>query len=221
MSLFKDYVITTDCAGSIGEKIHDQVKIDYYTLAYFTLRNAIVENLSKGGTIEAIIYSNFISDNSLEMLSNGMKQVLKELNLDVEILGSTESNFNMKESAFAVTVIGKKSELSLKRFSDYAVIGIPLVGDEVVTYKQDVISLEEIMLLLKSSTISRVFPIGSKGINDRMNTILGFEFESQEIDLYKSAGPSTCVAVEYENYDELIVLTNKKITKLYRGKSNA
>jgi len=216
MDLSKELIITTDCAGSIGIKENDQVKVDYKTLSFYTLRNAVMENIAKGGDIFSIIYGNFCGDDAFLELNKGMIEVINQLGENIFLLGSTESNFVMKESAFSVTVIGNKNQLPEKRFPNYAVIGLPLVGEEVLHNKDNVVSLEEVLVLSKSDNVSRIIPIGSKGINDRAEKVLGFTFESAMIDLYKSAGPSTCLLVEYESYKELEKESCVKITKIER-----
>lgn len=214
MEYFKELIVTTDCAGSIGLREHDQVQVDYETLAYYTLRNAVFENLSKMGEIVAVSYANFIGDDHLEELLTGMNKVLHHLQKQIIITGSTESNFAMKESAFSVTVIGVMRRFKARSYDNYAVIGLPLVGKEVIENNAQVVTLEEVLALQESKEVSKIIPIGSKGINDRASTVLGGTFESSDIDLYKSAGPSTCVLIEYNNIDEVRKIIDTKITKL-------
>lgn len=214
MDFSKEYIITTDCAGAIGEKEHDLVTAPNEMISYFTTRNAVIENLSKGGIIQTISYANFIGDKALPSIEQGIKTVTKHFPQTIEVVGSTESNFDMNQSALSVTVIGKTEPLKKKRYNNFCAIGLPLVGNEVLSHKEHIVTLEEILLLLNNDSVSRIIPVGSKGINDRAKTVLGFLFQSDTIDLHKSAGPSTTILVEYNDYDLMSKGIKTVITKL-------
>lgn len=212
-------IVTTDNAGSIGRKENDTIQTCYDTLSYFTVRNALMENITKNTTVIAVSYANFCGDEHHEELMRGMNKVFDELGYKPRVIGSTESNFEMTESAFSTTVIGTKLTQKEERYSNYAVVGLPLVGDEVLSNMNSVISLRECLMLLSCDSVSKVIPIGSKGINHRCKKLLNIEFKSSAVDLYKSAGPSTCVVIEYKNLDSIPISLRKKITKLHIKKN--
>ncbi len=213
----RNLIVTTDCAGSIGEKKQDKVSVDYQTLAYFTARNALIDMMSKNGTPQTLVYSNFCGDESLGDLLMGTNKALKEAEVTCNITGSTESNFSMNESAFSVSLVGYETLKVDKDYSCYAVIGMPLVGEEVLQYPELIVSLKEVEILRNHPSVSKVLQIGSKGINDRAKTVLNYTFESDMIDLNKSAGPSTCVLVECKDLDILKKIVKTQITEIQRG----
>ncbi len=199
-----EIVITIDNAGSIGEKSNDTVSAPYQVLSYFTLRNAVMENLSNNTVIKGVTFSNFCGDKAYDKLLTGMKQVYDELGYEVQTISSTESNFMMQESAFSVTVIGEKIKIKAHtNYNNYAIVGLPLVGNEILKNTGEVVSIPEFLELLNHKDISRVITVGSKGINDRAFKVLNIELVSNDIDLSKSAGPSSCVLIEYRTLENL------------------
>lgn len=199
----KQLIVTTDNAGSIGKKELDHVKIDYESLAYYTLRNALMENLRFHTKIIGITISNFCGEKNYHDLMKGIEELTKHFNYDIPITTSTESNFPMKESAIGITVLGIKDTETLKHYANYAVVGKPLVGNEVSKAKSEMVQFDEFLYLVKHQDISRVITVGSKGIYDRGMKHFNQSFESSEIDLFKSAGPSTCVLIEYRTLKDI------------------
>lgn len=200
-------ICTIDNAGSIGLKENDTITAPYDVLSYLTFRNALMENLSKHTVLKAVLVSTFCGDEYFDQIQKGLDDIFDEINLTVPVLYSSESNFEMKESALSVSVIGEKKPVVSKSFSNYAVVGKPYIGDDVLT-KSDVISLSEFIELLGNEEVSKVIPIGSKGIKQRVFQSVGVDVESTEVDLYKSAGPSTCIVIEHS--DKLTVSKNIK-----------
>jgi hypothetical protein len=201
-------IITTDNAGSVGEKVLDSVKTSYDILAYHTLKNAVMENLSYKTKIIGITMSNFCGDNEYLKLQTGVSNLIKELGYDVEVLTSSESNFIMTESAFGVTVIGLQQPHQEERYTNYAVIGKPLVGSDVIDQSEYVATFSDFLYLLNHDNVSSIKTVGSKGIQDRGKEDFNITFDSSDINVFKSAGPSTCLLIEYnylENIKESII----------------
>lgn len=210
----EDIIITTDNAGSIGEKELDNVKAPYDILSYLTTRNAVMENLSHNTLIKAIIFHNYCGDESYAKINEGINKIITELGYDVPVSSSTESNFTMSESAFGVTVIGESSKYIKFPYNKYAVVGKPLVGNEVLQNKKEMITLKECISLINNPNVSRVFTVGSKGIKDRLQTIIKKDLKTTQIDMSKSAGPSTCVIIEYKENTVFSEKIQNKLTKL-------
>ncbi|MDM5200565.1 hypothetical protein QUF79_21335 [Fictibacillus enclensis] len=80
-----------------------------------------------------------------------------------------------------------------------AVIGAPLVGEEVISRSKEGISLSLFRQLLKTDGIYEILPVGSKGIGYELGVLCGSSarFKST-LPLDKSAGPSTCVLISYD-----------------------
>lgn len=215
-------IVASDNSGAIGMKKDDLVFVPYETTAYYSFRVAVMECMAAGGQPVSVILNNFCGDEAWEKLISGIKKGLEELHLkNVMITGSTESNFSLMQSAIGVTVLGKKplgkmSEIQFNKQSKIAIIGMPLVGNEVLEQEDQIAPLS---LFQKISSLREVmvWPVGSKGILSELNQIL----KSQElledrvitvIDTLKSSGPATCFLVLFpENFEEEI----KKMTGNY------
>jgi len=207
-----DLIITIDNAGSIGKKINDTIDVDYKTVAYFTLRTAIIENIVQHTKIIGITLANFCGDENHQSIVEGINMVENDLGYELPFISSSESNFRMNESAISFTCIGKQKQNKIEKHNNIAIIGKPLVGDEVLANKLDIVSLKEIISLVNSNNVSRVISVGSKGIKAKIKQELGLSVSSDELDLFKSAGPSTCVIVVYESLIELKNMISSPLT---------
>ncbi|MDN6196063.1 MAG: hypothetical protein L0I93_06205, partial [Atopostipes suicloacalis] len=137
LKVSENILIATDNSGSIGEKESDQVKISYDRVAYYLFRVAYMESLAAGVRPKAILLNNFNGDSAWEKLIDGLKKAFDELEIPLlKIEGSTESNFELKESATSLSIIGEEIQTEriewrnqLKEDYDIAVIGEPFVGE--------------------------------------------------------------------------------------------
>src|SRR5699024_11344125 len=91
---------------------------------------------------------NFNGDEVCEELLHGSDKGVNELQInDLPITGSTETNFPLQQSATSITILGKrecKQKETQKIMIDnchVAVIGQPLVGNEVIDNKEKVAPL--------------------------------------------------------------------------------
>ena len=193
-------VIATDCSGACGNKELDYVNVTTETLAYFAARVAFMEVLSVGATPLAYTVSNLIKD-GYDDLHKGINKLLDELQLEnIENITSTETNFDMLQSAIGITVIGQLSKQINDNIKglEYACIGHPLVGDEVVNMQEDMLGMKDFISIIEDDQIPLVLPIGSKGIKRKMQITLNVTPSSTEVDINKSAGPSTCVVIGFK-----------------------
>lgn len=190
-------VITTDNSGGIGMKEQDLVKVAYDTVGYFSFRVAMMECLASRAKPIAIVLHNFCGDEEWDELVSGVQKGLEEVGLKaLPITGSTESNFPLVQSVVGLNIIGVKSNedrrIDLKQV---ALIGLPLVGDEVIIHKEKVAPLSLFYTFSQMEDVV-VWPVGSKGVQyelKRMN-LSGW---SEAIDLNKSGGPATSFLVGY------------------------
>lgn len=212
-------IIACDNSGAIGMKDQDHVHVPYETVAYYAFRVAAMECIAAGGEPISVVLHNFCGNEPWDELVSGIEKGLRELKLsDVRITGSTESNFSLLQSALGLVVLGKKATV---QFTEYvfskhlklAVVGLPLVGNEVIEQKDHVAPLsifQEVSMIQNAL----VWPVGSKGILYELNQMFPNEELSQEmvvtsVDILKSAGPSTCfLAVVQPEQQEAL----KKIT---------
>lgn len=199
-------VIAADNAGSIGLKELDEIKADYKIVAASALRVALMECLSTGAIPLSIVIHNFCGDHVWPELMNGCNAILEEGGITIPVAGSSETNFTMQQSALSVTVIGKlnKKESKVNRTPENAlaaVIGRPLVGNEVLKQKEWMAPLPLFQELLTHPDIYEILPAGSKGILYEYRQLTGWRGNvSCKLDLYKSAGPSACFLVTFPPY---------------------
>jgi hypothetical protein len=193
-------------------KLADYVQISYETVAYYSFRVAAMECIAAGAVPFSVVLHNFCGDHSWSELVNGIQKGLGELNLvDVPITGSTESNFHLQQSALGLVVLGKRSlsEKSEKIFSNdlkFAVIGSPLVGNEVIDQADKVVPLSIFGDVSKLEEIM-VWPVGSKGILYEFNQMFtNKEFTKEmlgtNLEVLKSSGPATCFIIAFNQNQE-------------------
>ncbi|WP_251551840.1 ATP-binding protein [Neobacillus muris] len=195
-------ILASDNSGGIGMKAEDLVHVPYQTVAYYSFRTASMECIASGGKIISVVLHNFCGNEPWTELEEGIRAGLRELGLaDVPITGSTESNFPLLQSAVGLVVIGKKACSDAKEIPDFddmklAVIGLPLVGDEVIEQKDHIASLslfQEINLLGEVVT----WPVGSKGVLHELNQIFPDQWIEEDnvvcdVNILKSSGPAAC-----------------------------
>lgn len=205
-------IVASDNSGGIGMKAEDHVQVSYETVAYYSFRVAAMECIAAGGEPVSVVLHNFCGDESWSELVGGVQKGLAELNLeDIPITGSTESNFHLKQSAIGLVVLGKKpfDKKTEKYFSNdlkFAIIGKPLVGNEVIDLTHEVAPLSTFR---KVSTLQdiMIWPVGSKGILSELNQMFPTKEFTKEmldtnVDVLKSSGPATCFIIAFEQYQE-------------------
>jgi len=209
-------VIASDNSGGIGLKEHDLVRTPYEIVSYFSLRVAAMECIAAGGVPFSVMIHNFCSDDSWQAIVAGAERGLDELGLksNVQISGSTESNFQLLQSALGIIVMGKRersfaeAKFSLDKMK-IAVIGSPLVGEEVLERGSEVLPLS---LFKELSLLEDVIllPVGSKGVFHELKVMTGdeglsLESVSCDVDLVKTSGPSTCILAAFPAVLEPVV----------------
>lgn len=199
------FVIASDNSGAIGEKEADVVSVSYETVIYYGLRVAVMECMAVGAKPVAIVVQNFVGDHLWEKFEQVVKRICEELSTPpLPITGSTESNFSLEQSALGLVVLGrvKKSELKVgvtPKDAKIAVIGTPLVGNEVMEQNEKVAPLSLFQSLLNHRGVYEIIPCGSKGMIHEYRLITGAqELEHPTIDVTKSAGPATCFLMTYD-----------------------
>lgn len=208
----KTIVVACDSCGGIGLKEYDVLKVSPFVTGKYTARVALFEILCSGA--EVVCLANTIC-NEMEVTGKkiiaGIEEELEEAGIGKIVLtGSTEENFATFATGFGVTAVGIVENKNLKVNNVKAealliAIGQPKVGEEVITSpKGDIASYKSLKGLLYSPKVYELVPVGSKGIlyearqlaqNNNMKLIL---HHNAQIDIYKSAGPSTVVIAAIE-----------------------
>jgi len=199
----ENIVIASDNSGSIGMKVGDAVQVSYKTVAYYSFRGAVMECISSGAEPFAVVVQNFCGEEAWEDLLQGMEQGIRELEtVKIKITGSTESNFSLNQSAVGISVLGKTKasenteKLMYNAQTRIAVIGSPLVGQEVVEKEEQIVPLSVFARICDLEEVVTI-PVGSKGILHELNTLFeNVTFTEKNVDatveVLKSSGPSTC-----------------------------
>ncbi|ASK61847.1 ATP-binding protein [Virgibacillus phasianinus] len=208
-----DIVIACDNSGSIGMKTADDVSAPYDVVSYFAFRVAYMECMAAGGIPFSVIIQNFNDKSAWNSLLTGIKRGCNELAIDpLPITGSTESNFSLAQSATGITVLGKRLRKAahspaIEQVLSAAVIGSPLIGNEVIEQKENIAPLALFQWFCKQHTVLTVVPVGSKGILHELRQL----FPDQSLDftcdlrMEKSSGPSTCFIAVYAESDHRII----------------
>ncbi|MCM3762692.1 ATPase [Alkalihalobacillus oceani] len=212
LSAHEELVIAADGAGGIGEKKQDVVQTSYQILSQYTYRVALMECLAVGAVPFAVLVQNFISDEVWQMVINEIRSMSEQIGLTgLEIGGSTESNMPLVQSALGITVLGKvaKDEKKVGNTPDdaaFAVAGLPLYGEEVLTRPDDVLPLDLFLRLLRHPAIYEVVPVGSNGVKHELEQVWGvtndLRAEGDRLDVRKSAGPATCVIISFNEAEK-------------------
>lgn len=223
-------VISCDSSGGIGEKENDVVKTSPEIVGYFATQVAIMELISFGAKVITVVNTLSVEmDRTGKRILNGINKALKPLDLDNEIVvtGSTEENFPVSVTGVGITVIGVLNKKDWKKPITRpgmvaAVVGVPKLGDEVLEHRDEIMSISKTIELKEKEYIEEILPVGSKGILYELNEMansnnIKFTLEDNvNIDLNKSAGPSTCVIVSLNesNYDRLKKESDLQVNKI-------
>jgi hypothetical protein len=205
-------LIASDNSGAIGMKEHDHVKSPYEMVAYYSFRVAVMECMAAGGEPISVVLHNFCGNEPWNRLVSGIQKGLKELKLDyVPVTGSTESNFSLQQSAVGLLVLGKKSRRKMTEMSydpklKYGIVGMPLVGEEVLKHRDLIVPLAIFQEINRLQDVM-VWPAGSKGILYEMNQLFTDKAFTKEnvmtsVNIVKSSGPSTSFIVVYCEHQE-------------------
>lgn len=213
-------IIASDNSGAIGMKEADAVHVPYERVAYYSFRVAVMECIAAGGEPFAVVLHNFCGNEPWEDLKNGITKGINELNLQhVSITGSTESNFALLQSAVGLIVLGKKdfakeTEIPYSDQLQFAVIGRPLVGNEVIERYSQIAPLSVFQKVSRMNHTT-IWPVGSKGIQHELNQMypdVVCNKVAGDIDIYKSSGPATCFICAYPADRKKII---KQLTEGY------
>ncbi|KON66807.1 hypothetical protein AKG34_22655 [Peribacillus butanolivorans] len=202
-------VVSCDNSGGIGLKEKDLVQVPYEVVGYFSFRVAVMECLAAGGSPMTVVLHNFCGDEAWEALKIGVMKGMDEIGLDLSITGSTESNMPLLQSALGLMVIGKRrNERVMKPILQrkMALIGMPLVGEEVMKQQEWIAPLSLYKSLCELEEV-QVLPVGSKGIANEWKHLdpsgegVSAHIRSK-VDIEKSSGPSTCFLIAYPEHLE-------------------
>lgn len=160
-------VVTADCSGGIGIKDDDVVKVEDEIVGYYAARVSLMENISVGGTPFSLVFHNLSGENSWVDYEKGVTRALSELGINkLPIIGSSETNFKLRQSGFGISVLGQasKKQKTTPKDASFALVGSPLVGIEVLLEEEKVLPLQLFHSMVSLEGIYEIIPIGSKGV---------------------------------------------------------
>ena len=218
--------IACDSCGGIGMKEHDVVKASPQITAYQTGKVVLAELMSLG--FRPMIMADGLAvemDNTGKQLIEGFNEVLSKLKTTkVHLTGSTEENIMTVQTSLGVTCIGisDKDKLKYKKTikDDVClVIGMPLVGNEVLNNPDKILDIDDFEKLYLCDHIKEILPVGSRGTEAELNDLCNYNSLSIKlnkdinIDLKKSGGPSCCslVTIEEKHVNIIKSLVDKPI----------
>ncbi len=228
-------VIAVDSDGGIGPMEGDTVKIPAYISGRFAIRVPLLEILSSGATPVCAFDMLTMPMNEIgKEILRGVKEELFAAGLgeDFPVSGSTEDNVPTNMTGIGTTIVGMVHKNDLRPGSSMAgdiiaCVGIPKSGpDDVISLDDpEIISQESMQTLCKMPGIHDMLPVGSHGIAyeakemAETSDLLLIPNKKLNINVDKSAGPSTCVLIScsesvFKNLIEKITTPIVKIGKL-------
>jgi len=205
----KTMIIACDSCGGIGVKRGDVLKIEPFFTGKFTARVALMEVLCTGAKVVTVVDTicNEMENTGMEIIK-GIKDELRASGIKgIVLTGSTEENFKTVSTALGITVVGivENRDLKVNNIKTNAIVvsvGLPKVGDEIkLDNDEEIVKYHTIRALLNNPQVYEIVPVGSKGILNearqlaKCNEMKWICYEKSNIDLNKSAGPSTVVIV--------------------------
>jgi hypothetical protein len=225
------FVLANTSSGGIGPKKEDRVKLDGKLLGQLMARTVLIKVLSSGAQPIALV-----TNLSVELFPTG-SQIFQGIREEahkiraLEILeGHTEENIETKQTGMGITALGTCMEKELKigkslKNDLIVALGEPKVGSEVIdaleANARSIVMVEDVLKLSKVAFVHEIIPIGHDGIKgslEMMQSIAGYKYrmdKGMNIDIEKSAGPSTVLLVTLESKNiEMLKKSVKKPIKV-------
>ncbi len=199
-------VIGCDSSAGIGNKPMDVVPAPPDIVGYYAARVAVMEVLSVGADILTVVDTLAVEmhPTGCEII-RGVHRLLDEAGLtELHVNGSTEENFESRQTGVGITVIGEISEdeLKLKRSAAgdcLIMLGEPMLGAAVMEHPDRQCSIRQLQSLAALPEVHEIHPVGSKGAGYEAALLAGlngcrFEPVPGITDKLKvSGGPATAV----------------------------
>ena len=200
-------VVGCDASGGIGPKELDVLRVDGKVLGKFIVRTALMEVMSVGAKPLCVACGLGVEpDPTGNRIINGVKHEMRKVGLrpDSALVVSTQKTFRTRQTGIGITAVGiaksKDMIIGRSRGGDVVVsVGLPSVGEEVLENEAKglIADTDDLLKLLSSNFIHSIIPVGSKGVRYELG-VLAIESglkpilaENLEVDIKKSAGPST------------------------------
>ena len=194
------WVSAVDSCGGIGTERNDSLQIDPVITGMAAARVALLEIMAAGA--KPVFASLAISSgpHTAGPLMEGVRKILGDA---LPIVISTEKNMPTSMTGLGVTVTGlcKKENLRIAHAKAGDILycaGRPLVGGETLEAGVTLFDSGHLKALLENKQVHTLLPVGSRGIAAeaevlaKESSLKSKLSQNSAVDLYKSAGPSTC-----------------------------
>jgi hypothetical protein len=222
------YVLACDSNAGIGQRPNDALRQLPAETGYSAAKVALMEVIAAGAT--PFVLTNALGgprDEYGEQILAGIAAAIDEVDADVVLTGSDETNVVTTQTAVGVTVIGRAPAGSLRlggaRIGDSIVcVGVPKDG-LAAPYTEgdpDIANLRDLQNAGQLTAVHELLPVGSRGIAYEAGLIAAgadgaLSLRSGTLlDLHASAGSCTCflVAVPPARVGELRPVVRPPIT---------
>jgi hypothetical protein len=203
------YVLACDSNAGIGQRSNDSLKKSPDEVGYSSAKVPLMEVLATGA--RPFVLTNAMGgprDEYGRQLLAGIDAAIREVDAEIALSGSDETNVPTHQTSVGVTVVGRAplTELRLGRAQPgdtVLVVGLPKDG-LLVPYREgdsDIANLHDLQATARLSCVHELLPVGSRGVGHEARelavgagTTVRFR-EDVAIDLAASAGSSTCFLV--------------------------
>lgn len=198
------YVLACDSNAGIGERPHDELRQPPTETGYSAAKVALIEVLAVGAT--PIVLANALGgprDEYGQQVLAGIQAAIDEVDSEIVLTGSDETNVPTRQTAVGITVIGRApaDELRLGGASagDAVVcVGTPKDGLAVPYHEgdPDIANVRDVQAAARSRFVHEVLPVGSRGVAYEAHNLAAgasgrLRFFDTPLDLGISAGSST------------------------------
>ena len=207
----ENLVVAADSIGGVGPKALDIVKTSGEIVGRYGARVVLMELLAVKAV--PLVISSTVScewEPTGREIYQGVFQEIKNLPFTIEITGSSEKNFTTSITGAGFTAVGRGTKLLINQIKDAAdlyLIGIPLVGEEVLKYPQGQATPSLVYELSQDNRFLEIIPCGSGGALAELQWLKSQEFQvllvNKPFPLEKSAGPGTALLAAVEEGSKL------------------
>lgn len=202
------YVLACDSNAGIGARPNDALRQSPVETGYSAAKVALMEVLAAGAA--PFVLTNALGgprDEYGQQILDGIRMAIAEVDGDVTLTGSDETNVATQQTAVGVTVIGRAPANGLRlggagQGDVIACVGVPKDG-LIVPYTEgedDIANLHDVQHAAGLDTVHELLPVGSRGVAyEAQQFAAGVDgivrFLESPLDLVISAGSSTCFLV--------------------------
>jgi hypothetical protein len=224
------YVLACDSNAGIGQRPGDALNQSPTETGYSAAKVPLMEVLAAGAT--PFVLTNGLGgprDEYGQQVLHGIAAAIAEVDADVTLTGSDETNVPTQQTAVGVTVLARADKADL-RFGCaqpgdvIAVVGLPKDG-LLTPYTEgdsDIANLRDLQAAGRLTFVHELLPVGSRGITYEAQQLAGGTRcvvrlrRDAPIDLSASAGSSTCflVALPPGHVADLAAVVRPPVTEI-------